>query len=413
MLPRRLVTASLSLLALAFPLPAMSAADVDAGTSRIEEAQPSRKVMVMLDLSANHYRAGSGYGGAYGDAMGQKIRLKMARRLARKHRLKLVENWPMERIGVDCIIMEIRDGRSVEDVLAMLAAAPGVAWSQPLNEFSVQGTGNLTYNDKLYGAQAVSSRWKLARLHRLTTGRGVKIAIVDSRIDTAHPDLAGQINLTSDFIDEKTGRAEKHGTGVAGIIAARPNNAVGIAGIAPDATVLGLRACWERSDGRETVCDSLSLAKALVHALEARADVINLSLTGPSDRLLETLVSQAIGRGATVVAAAVPEIESPTFPTNVPGVIPVADERLSAQSSRVYIAPGQRVLTTEPEGKWNIVTGSSYAAAHVTGLVALLRQLAERNGSLQFSASSFGHYGTIDACEAVARVSPASSRSCQ
>lgn len=387
-------------------------------TEAMEHARPGegvpeqRRVMVMLELTPEHYRSGSGYGGAYGDAMGQKTRLKTARKIARDHRLTLVENWPMERIGVDCVIMEIRDARSIDAVVAELSAVPGVAWSQPLNEFRVQGSSDQTYNDKLFRAQAVSTQWHLARLHQFTTGRGVRIAIVDSRIDTDHPDLAGQITATPDFVTARRASGERHGTGVAGIIAARPNNAIGIVGVAPGATVLGLRACWEKGDGSATVCDSLSLAKALVYALDARADVINLSLTGPSDKLLETLVLQAIGRGVTVVAAVAPGSSRPSFPAVIAGVIPVGDELLSKQMSRAYIAPGQRVLTTEPEGKWNIVTGSSYAAAHVSGLAALLKELAGKRGARRFSPAVLGQYGPIDACAAIARISSADARPC-
>ncbi|MCB2079331.1 MAG: S8 family serine peptidase [Novosphingobium sp.] len=408
---RWLILASIAILAT--PMAgAASAATTSGETFVSEQDQVERRVMVMLELSPEHYRAGSGYGGAYGDAMGQKIRLRMAKRIARAHRLKLVENWPMERIGVDCVIMEIPDERATDAVVSELSAVPGVAWSQPLNRFRVQSSSVRTYNDSLYRAQAVSSRWKLARLHEITTGRGVKIAIVDSRIDTGHPDLTGQISATPDFVETKRSWGEKHGTGVAGIIAARPDNAIGIAGIAPDATVLGLRACWETSSGAATVCNSLSLAKALVYALDIRADIINLSLTGPEDKLLEMLVSQAIARGVTVVAAVDPEKVKTGFPARIAGVLPVADERLSTQSTRVYIAPGQRVLTTEPEGKWSIVSGSSYAAAHVSGLVALLRQLSAKHGAARFSPAVFGGRGQIDACAAVARISSADARSC-
>jgi subtilisin family serine protease len=206
--------------------------------------------------------------------------------------------------------------------------------------------------------------------------------------------------------------AEQHGTGVAGIIAARPNNSLGIAGVAPDARILGLRACWERPHGGSTVCDSLSLAKALNFALETHADVINMSLTGPRDRLITTLISLAIARGSTVVAAIDEQRPDSSFPALIDGVIPVADERLSARGMGVYIAPGLDVPTTEPEGKWSLVSGSSYAAAHVSGLAALLRQLSGNHITNAQATSIFGPRGPIDACAAVARLSRLDATGC-
>lgn len=390
----------------------VSATEPVAATSS-ELVQGPRQVMVMLKLGADHLQPGSDYGGDYGPAMSEKARLRLARRIAREHGLRVIESWPMQRIGVDCVIMDIPDGRSADAVATELTAVSGVAWSQPLNEFEMQGSGvPQSYNDRLYRAQPSSSRWHLASLHRFATGRGVTIAIVDSRIDQSHPDLAGRIASSPDFTPVKDRTAESHGTGVAGIIAARANNSLGIAGIAPDARVLGLRACWERPHGGSTVCDSLSLAKALNYALETHADVINMSLTGPHDRLLATLISMAIAHGSTVVAAVDERRPEASFPALVDGVIPVADERLSARGAGVYIAPGLDVPTTEPEGKWSLVSGSSYAAAHVSGLAALVRQLSGNHITNAQANSILGPRGPIDACAAIARLSRLDATAC-
>lgn len=381
------------------------------------DTKPGRRVLVMLQLGPEHYRAGADYGGGgYGDAMGEASRLRTARRIAREHRLVLVDAWPMQIIGVDCVVMEISDARAAEQVVAELEKVPGVAWSQPYNEFRMQARSASTtpgYNDRLFPAQPVAAGWGLARLHRLATGRGVTVAIVDSRIDARHPDLAGQIALSPDFTGNHDTGAEQHGTGVAGIIAAHPNNAMGIAGVAPGARVLGLRACWERPHGGSTVCDTLSLAKAITFAIENNADVINLSLTGPRDRLVRTLIDVALRKGATVVAAIDPQAPMQSFPALVPGVVAVADERLSVGASKVYIAPGQDVPTTEPEGKWSIVSGSSFAAAHVSGLVALLRQLAGPSARRTPPSALIGAAGTVDACAAVARLAQVDRSACE
>lgn len=97
--------------------------------------QTRQRVMVMLRLGAEHLQAGSDYGSDYGSAISEKARLRSARRIARQIGLKVIESWPMPRMGVDCVIMEVPDGRSPAAVAVQLSQIPGVAWSQPLNEF--------------------------------------------------------------------------------------------------------------------------------------------------------------------------------------------------------------------------------------------------------------------------------------
>ena len=106
-----------------------------------------------------------------------------------------------------------------------------------------------------------------------------------------HPDLRGRIVVARNFVDARDAVAELHGTAVAGIIGARADNGVGIVGVAPEAQLMALRACWQvPADANAAVCSSFTLAKALQFAIDNNARVINLSLGGPRDRLLERLV---------------------------------------------------------------------------------------------------------------------------
>jgi subtilisin family serine protease len=402
------------LLALGLVLGGPSFADTPAAqaTQAGQQKEPPQ-IMVMLRLGAEHFRSGSSYGGDYGDAMGQEARLRYARKLAHEHGLTLVDNWPMQIVGVDCLIMSVNDGRTAEAAAEELSKVGGVQWSQPIYEFEMQGAGPDAYNDRLSAAQPATSRWHLTSLHRFATGRGQTIAIIDSRIDTAQPDFIGQNIQVEDFVPGSLHRAERHGTGVAGIIAARANNLIGIAGVAPGAHILGLHACWERGSSGATVCDSLSLAKAMTYALEHHVDIINLSLSGPRDRLLSTLINTALARGTTVVAAVNQAHPDQSFPSSIAGVLAVADESLSDRHGSVYVAPGRDVPTTEPEGTWSLVNGSSYAAAHVSGLAALLRQLSAHRGAGRSAMLAMGPRGTIDACAAVARVSALDAGVCR
>jgi len=422
-IPRGLVLLLLATMAVAFalgPRPVRAAPQalsaVSAAAPAPADAPAARRVMMMLELGAEHYRSGSDYGGDYGDAMGAKARMRFARKVARAHRLALVDSWPMPLIGVDCIILEIRDARPVDAVVRELSQVPGVSWSQPLNEFEMlearpPGAARapaVSYNDRLFSAQPAAALWHLARLHSFATGHGVTVAVIDSRIDAAHPDLAGQIAASADFVPGRP-QAERHGTGVAGIIAARSNNAQGIAGVAPGARIMALRACWEKAAGGATVCDSLTLARALTYAIDHGAGVVNLSLTGPRDPLITRLVALATARGALVVAAVDEQNPAASFPAFLPGVVSVGDERLSDRLLTAYKAPGRDVLTTQPEGKWDLVSGSSYAAAHVSGLLALLRQLS---GGRTSAEALLGPHGTLDACAAMSRVSRLDRVSC-
>jgi subtilisin family serine protease len=362
-------------------------------------ADPPQQVLVLLQLAPEHYRPHSAYGAGYGDDLARGARRRQAARIARSHGLVLVSDWPMPLLALDCYVMTVPGGRSADAVAAQIARDPGVVWSEPMQVFHAQG-GPATHNDPLFRAQPAALEWRLADLHHLATGRNVSVAVIDSTVESRHPDLAGQIAIREDFVADGQGEAEQHGTAVAGIIAAKADNGVGIAGVAPGARLMALRACWQaRTQARpDTVCDSLSLAKALHFAIVQKAQVINLSLSGPSDPLLGRLVDVAIGRGATVVGAFDRALPRGGFPASHPGVIAVQEESLARPPAGVYVAPGQDVPTTQPGGRWSLVNGSSYAAAHVSGLFALLRERRKSAGGALSLVSTEAGGGAIDVC---------------
>ncbi|HEY1391903.1 MAG TPA: S8 family serine peptidase, partial [Methylibium sp.] len=311
-------------------------------------------------------------------------------------------------LGVDCYVMAVPPDRAPEHVAQVLSQDARVAWAQPMNIYRAQqqaAAAAPTHNDPLYPAQPAAAAWHLAALHELATGREVRVAVIDSGIEQNHPDLDGQVALARNFVPARPDAPEQHGTAVAGIIAARADNGIGIAGVAPRARLLALRACWQESRS-STLCSSLSLAMALDFAISHDAQVINLSLGGAPDRLLGKLLDAALVRGITVVAAADRSLPGGGFPAGHPGVVAVSDEAPNPPAGAL-LAPGRDVPTTTLGAHWNLVSGSSYAAAHVSGLFALVRELHRSPLPAASTTLSVLPSGGIDTCATLLRfVSP-------
>jgi subtilisin family serine protease len=365
-----------------------------------ENAVPSRQILVMLKVPPEHLHVGSAYGGAvaggrYGDSASLALRRRTAEDIARKNGFTLVDGWPMPLLGVDCYVMRLSAGLSVEAAIAQVSRDPHVAWSEPMELYQAQGGMAQRRADPLFPVEPAAGAWRLKDLHHFATGHGVSIAIIDSKVDVRHPDLAGHFIADENFLSVPAPAPEQHGTAVAGIIGATANNGVGIAGIAPGAQLMALRACWQVREGRSsppTLCESLGIARALQYAIEHKANIINLSLSGPPGLLLSRLIAIALARKSSVVAAFDPDLPRGGFPASEPGVVAVADEALHNLPGNVYAAPGRDIPTTEPGGRWYLVNGTSYAVAHVSGLIALVRE-HRNSASLTRMAS-----GRIDAC---------------
>ena len=190
-----------------------------------DAAGPERQILVLLQMPPDHFRVGSNYSGGYGAGAGHGARRRVAAELAREHGLDLSSDWPVAVLGVDCYVMNVppdRMGRR-EALVQALGRDPRVAWAQPMNVYRGQA-----HNDPLFTVQPAAVEWHLAELHEVATGRQMRIAVVDSGIELAHPDLEGQIELSENFLADRPFAAERHGTEVAGIIAARADNGVGI-----------------------------------------------------------------------------------------------------------------------------------------------------------------------------------------
>jgi subtilisin family serine protease len=342
--------------------------------------------------------------------------------LALNYDLSLVHAWKMQSLGELCAVFEGPTHRKASDLASDVAADTHVTLAQPIQLFTT-----LESRDQYRHLQHSADTLRLGAAHRLATGRGVRVAVVDTGVDLDHPDLRGRVVGASNFVDggEQTFTGDIHGTAVAGALAASANE-VGIVGVAPDAQLLALKACWPESPGaRQALCNSYTLAKAVDFALNARAQVLNLSLAGPADPLLTRLLVLALERGITVVAAA-PADGAPSFPASLAGVVAVRDGGIGSSTgafapavkggAESLAAPAVDILTTVPRASYDYFSGSSVAAAQVSGIAALLlerqpgmKPAEVRELLLQTAHAQGDSVGVADACAPLAELAGGAS----
>jgi subtilisin family serine protease len=336
------------------------------------------------------------------------------RELARKHSLTLVSEWPIEQLQMHCVLFRIPPGTTREAVIERLLADKRVLIAQPLNEFESATSGG--FDDPYARLQSNVSALDVAEAHAFSRGMGIRVAIIDTGVDTQHPDLAGRTQLTRNYIDDDAVefRSDRHGTQVAGLIAASANNGIGIVGVAPDVRLLAYKACWQASAASAGRCNSFTLAQALADALAAKAQVINLSLVGPSDQLLEALVAKAVEAGVIVVGAVSADPRF-GFPAKLPGVLAVAEAENPQHAGGDFLrAPARDILTLVPNGHYDFASGSSLAAAQISGVVALLLARNQKLGIVRMRTllaqstekhdTTRGPFLSVNACTALAQV---------
>jgi subtilisin family serine protease len=244
----------------------------------------------------------------------------------------------------------------------------------------------------------------------------VKVAVIDTGAAVDHPDLVGRVQDARNFVDddEHAFVTDRHGTLVAGIIGAVANNRLGIVGVSPGAHLQILKACEPlRPDALAAQCNSFTLALALSAAIDRRAQIVNLSLSGPADPLLAQLVAQGERRGMLFVGAMPSDGGLNGFPLGVSGVIAARNSDAATSAPNEVPAPGQDIVSLTPGGHYDFASGSSLAAAQVSGALALLLAVAPHAGAPELLAALRGsieprgaHGEVIDVCVALAHLQP-------
>jgi subtilisin family serine protease len=331
--------------------------------------------------------------------------------LKQSYRLREITGWPIKALDVYCVVVEAPPGVDRDALLKALTKDDRVQLAQPLHDYSVYADRSPVAhqdNDPYVNLQRGFVETDAALAHNYSQGNGVHVAIVDTGVDTMHPDLKGRIRDMHNMVDDDSVafNHDSHGTEVAGVIAADGDNHRGIVGMAPEAILSVYKACWYApAPDVGAHCNSFTLAKALAAIIDTDARIINLSLGGPADPLLNKLLVRILEQGRIVVAALPPDGNVDGFPVDAPGVIIVRMSGSSAASPGVLNAPGKDILTTQPDGGYDFTSGSSMAAPHVSGIAALLLSLAPKldartvhdlllrsskvsNGTLQVNAAS-------------------------
>jgi subtilisin family serine protease len=298
---------------------------------------------------------------------------------SRKLGLTRLASQNVDLTGGTLIHFRAAPGRPVADVVRALEAEK-IGIAQPNYVFKLQQVASLPSRGKTGGAeQYVIGKLRLGQAHRLATGSNVPVAVIDSEIDSKHPDLTGAVIEEFDAVGHAD-RPHVHGTGMAGAIAARRT----LVGIAPAARVFAIHA-FSPDSGETAQATTSHVIAGLEWAINKGARVINMSFAGPYDPMLQLAMKKAHDKGIVLIAAAgnLGPKSPPLYPAADPNVIAVtatdAQDQLLAVASRgrhiAVAAPGVDILAPAPGGGYQLSTGTSIAAAQVSGVAALLLEL--------------------------------------
>jgi subtilisin family serine protease len=325
---------------------------------------------------------------------------------ARRLGLSTIDSEALSLTGGTLLHFRLPAGRDMSEVIRELEAEK-IGIAQPNYVFKLQQTAVQPPNLAALTAlgdprQYVVSKLRLPEVHRVATGNNVTVAVIDSEIDLHHPELVGTFTGAFDAVG-KQDKPHFHGTGMAGAIAAHRT----LIGVAPGAHILAVHAFSPEAASAEATTDHI--VRGIDWAIKRGARVINMSFAGPDDPVLQVALKKARDKGVILIAAAGnggPD-SAPLYPGADPNVIAVTatdehDALFTDANRGPYVsvaAPGVDILEPTAGGGYQVTTGTSVAAAHVSGVAALLLERDPRldedslRDILQSSAKHLGANG--------------------
>jgi subtilisin family serine protease len=296
--------------------------------------------------------------------------------VARRLGLSTIASQGFGLSGGTIVHFRIPEGRPVADAVRALENEH-IGTAQPNYVFKLQQDATQTArNGRSDSVQYVVSKLNLIEVHHIAIGSYVPIAVIDSEIDARHPELAGAVVAEFDTIHNHD-KPHTHGTGMAGAIAAHRR----LVGVAPGARILAIHA-FSSSTADSAEATSAHILAGIDWAIQKGARIINMSFAGPDDPMLQLALQKAHDKGVILIAAAGNQGPSspPLYPAADPNVIAVTatdiNDKLMPQANQgPYIAvaaPGVDILEPAPNAGYQMTSGTSVAAAHVSGVAALL-----------------------------------------
>lgn len=293
--------------------------------------------------------------------------------VAQAHGLSLAAQTRLALLDQQMLRFRIPDDRSVAEVAQALANDDRLEAVQPSFVYELQAGADTA-------PQYTVEKLDLPAVHAMSRGAGVRVALIDTGIDRAHAALRGARLRTLSILGAGRPRAADHGTQMAGIIVASGP----FTGVAPAAELIAIEA-FRAAPGDEAATarsHSLAVAQGLDLVAQEGAQVVNLSFAGGEDPLISDLLDRLDHLDVVLIGAAGNDgpRAAPAYPAAHPAVIAVtavdaSNELFPSANRGSYItlaAPGVDVLAPSAGERYRIISGTSAAASHVSGIVALM-----------------------------------------
>mgnify|MGYP001826064827 CR=1 FL=1 len=325
--------------------------------------------------------------------------------IAQQYRLVRLQGETNQLLEARVQRYRIPDRRTAAEIIAAMQGDPRINLAQPNYLYRLQGgKAAKRARGSMIAMQYAPTSLQLNAAHKLATGRQARVAVIDSGVDRQHPELVNALAGSFNAVGDRAPKPDAHGTAIAGIIGARAK----LLGVAPGVQLLAARAFF-RERGGKPLTTTFVLLRAVDWSFSQKARVFNLSFTGPEDNAVRKILKSAHDRGSILVAAAgnAGPRAPPAYPAAYPHVLAItahdkADKLYKKANTGAYVAaaaPGVDVLVPIPRGGYDVKSGTSFAAAHISGMIALMLEhnpaltLAEVRAHIAETAHDLGPKG--------------------